>query len=75
MPIIGSFFRNETFPPNWHRAASPVTGGVHGAIVNKLLSTLPFVPGRNNEQGVYVTDPAPPAPFNASFVSPSLIQG
>ena len=69
LPIIGSFFRNETFPSNWHRSATPITGNTHGVIVTELLSALPFVPGRNNEQGVYSAYPAPPAPFNANFVS------
>jgi len=67
LPIIGSFFRNQTFPPNWFRAASPVTGAINGATVNQLLAAIPTPPGRNNAQGVFVADPAPPPPFNSSF--------
>ncbi|KAJ6497551.1 hypothetical protein C8R45DRAFT_983364 [Mycena sanguinolenta] len=64
--IIGSFFRNQTFPPNWFRAASPVSGAINGATVNQLLAAIPIAPGRNNAQGVFVADPAPPPPFNSS---------
>ncbi|KAF7352166.1 Cloroperoxidase [Mycena venus] len=67
LPIIGSFLRNETFPPNWSRAAAPVTGGFNAATVNQILAAIPTPPGRNNAQGVYVADPIPPAPFNSSF--------
>ncbi|KAJ7839218.1 Chloroperoxidase [Mycena olivaceomarginata] len=64
LPIVGSFFRNQTFPQNWFRAASPVTGGESAG---QIEAGVPgFVPGRNNEQGVYVADPPPPAPFNSS---------
>lgn len=65
LPIIGSFFRNQTFPPNWFRAASPVTGAMNGVAVSALLAAVPTPPGRNNAQGVYVADPAPPPPFNS----------
>ncbi|KAJ7935207.1 Chloroperoxidase [Mycena leptocephala] len=67
LPIIGSFFRNQTFPPNWFRAASPVTGAINGATQNQIMAAIPTPPGRNNAQGVYVADPAPPPPFNSSF--------
>ncbi|KAF7351021.1 Cloroperoxidase [Mycena sanguinolenta] len=67
LPIIGSFFRNQTFPPNWFRPASPVTGAINGATVSQLLAAIPTPPGRNNAQGVFVADPAPPPPFNSSF--------
>ncbi|KAJ6491761.1 hypothetical protein C8R47DRAFT_1070751 [Mycena vitilis] len=67
LPIIGSFFRNQTFPQNWFRAASPVTAAINGATVNALLAAVPTLPGRNNARGVYVADPAPPPPFNSSF--------
>ncbi|KAJ7336752.1 hypothetical protein DFH08DRAFT_813075 [Mycena albidolilacea] len=65
LPIFGSFFRNQTFPQNWFRAASPVTGGESAG---QIEAGVPgFVPGRNNEQGVYVADPPPPpAPFSSS---------
>ncbi|KAJ7169181.1 Chloroperoxidase [Mycena crocata] len=67
LPIVGSFFRNQTFPPNWFRAASPVTGSVVAAHVAQLVTGVPVAPGRNKAQGVYVADPAPPPPFNSSF--------
>ncbi|KAJ7270078.1 hypothetical protein B0H12DRAFT_824095 [Mycena haematopus] len=67
LPIIGSFFRNQTFPPNWFRAASPVTGSINGATVSQIIAAVPTPPGRNNAQGVYTADPAPPPPFNSSF--------
>ncbi|KAJ7363822.1 hypothetical protein DFH08DRAFT_1072732 [Mycena albidolilacea] len=67
LPIVGSFFRNQTFPPNWFRAAQPVTGAINGATVNQILAEIPTPPGRNDDHGVYVADPAPPPPFNSSF--------
>ncbi|KAF7362323.1 Cloroperoxidase [Mycena venus] len=67
LPIIGSFFRNQTFPPNWFRPATPVTGAINGAVVNEIMASVPTTPGRNNAQGVYEADPAPPPPFNSSF--------
>ena len=68
LPIIGSFFRNQTFPQNWFRSASLVTASSQGAIVSQLHSGIPLLPGRNNAQGVFVADPPPPPPFNSSFV-------
>ncbi|KAJ7713379.1 Chloroperoxidase [Mycena metata] len=67
LPIIGSFLRNQTFPPNWFRAGAPVTGTVLGPHAAAIQAALPFPPGRNNAQGVYVLDPLPPAPFNSSL--------
>ncbi|KAJ6529360.1 hypothetical protein B0H19DRAFT_1274391 [Mycena capillaripes] len=65
LPIVGSFFRNQTFPQNWFRAASPVSGAESAG---EIFAGVPgLVPGRNNEQGVYVADPPPPAPFNSSI--------
>jgi hypothetical protein len=67
LPIIGSFFRNQTFPQNWFRAGVPVTGAINGPTVTEILDAIPVAPGRNNAQGVYVADPPPPPPFNSSF--------
>ncbi|KAJ7496829.1 Chloroperoxidase [Mycena latifolia] len=67
LSIIGSFFRNQTFPPNWFRAANLVTGAINAATVSQLLDGVGVPPGRNDAQGVYVADPAPPPPFNSSF--------
>ncbi|KAJ7027363.1 hypothetical protein C8F04DRAFT_1103435 [Mycena alexandri] len=65
LPIVGSFFRNQTFPQNWFRAATPVSGSESAG---QIFAGVPgIVPGRNNEQGVYVADPPPPAPFDASM--------
>ncbi|KAJ7261563.1 hypothetical protein C8J57DRAFT_1336514 [Mycena rebaudengoi] len=65
--IINSFFRNQTFPPNWFRAAKLVTSAINGATQAQLMDAVPVAPGRNNAQGVYVADPAPPPPWNSSF--------
>ncbi|KAJ7599079.1 Chloroperoxidase [Mycena floridula] len=60
MPIVGSFFRNQTFPPNWFRAASPRSANFTGIASAQVLAGVGKPPGRNNEQGVYVADPLPP---------------
>ncbi|KAJ7935205.1 Chloroperoxidase [Mycena leptocephala] len=67
LPIVGSFFRNQTFPPNWFRPATPLTGAINGATQALIMAAIPTPPGRNNAHGVYVADPAPPPPFNSSF--------
>ncbi|KAK7057640.1 Cloroperoxidase [Favolaschia claudopus] len=67
LPIIASFFRNQTFPRNWFRAASPVTGAIINATVSQIKAAIPTSPGRNNAQGMFVADPDPPPPFNSSF--------
>ncbi|KAF9005756.1 hypothetical protein BDZ89DRAFT_1145091 [Hymenopellis radicata] len=60
--IISSFFMNQTFPENWHRAAAPVLGG---SVPGEIAAALPqVVPGHNDENGVFVADPPAPAPFN-----------
>ncbi|KAJ7595404.1 hypothetical protein C8J56DRAFT_1159892 [Mycena floridula] len=64
MLTFGSFFRNESFPPNWYRAPSPQFANVTGAVGAQVIAGLGQVPGRNNAQGVYVADPIPPAPFD-----------
>ncbi|KAJ7204098.1 Chloroperoxidase [Mycena pura] len=66
LPIIESFLRNQTFPQNWFRAGAPV-GAVLGPPTAAIVAALPFPPGRNSAQGVYVADPLPPAPFNNSL--------
>jgi hypothetical protein len=54
---MGSFFRNQTFPQNWHRRPSTagfdIVGEYAGVIEEVNLSILP---GANNDQGVYVVD-------------------
>ncbi|KAJ7592141.1 Chloroperoxidase [Mycena floridula] len=65
-PIISSFFRNQTFPKNWFRATSLVTGPVNSATVNQLFPGVGVAPGRNNEHGVYVADVSPPTLVNVT---------
>ncbi|KAJ7588830.1 Chloroperoxidase [Mycena floridula] len=67
LPIISSFFRNQTFPQNWFRPTSLFVGTINGPAIAQISSALGIAPGRNNEQGVYVADPPPPAPFNVSL--------
>ncbi|KAJ7271644.1 hypothetical protein C8J57DRAFT_1319447, partial [Mycena rebaudengoi] len=63
--IITSFFMNQTFPENWFRAASPVLGS---PIPAQIAAALPnWIPGHNDENGVFVADPQAPAPFNISL--------
>ncbi|KAJ7860638.1 Chloroperoxidase [Mycena leptocephala] len=62
--IITSFFMKQTFPENWFRAAAPVLGST---IPGQIAAALPeWVPGHNDENGVFVADPQAPAPFNIS---------
>ncbi|KAJ7282211.1 Chloroperoxidase [Mycena rebaudengoi] len=62
--IITSFFMDQTFPENWFRAAAPVLGS---PIPAQIAAALPqWVPGRNDENGIYVPDPPAPPPFNIS---------
>ncbi|KAJ7572910.1 Chloroperoxidase [Mycena floridula] len=65
-PIISSFFRNQTFPKNWFRATSLVTGSVNSAAVNQLFPGVGVAPGRNNEHGVYVVDVSSPTLANVT---------
>ncbi|KAJ7738021.1 Chloroperoxidase, partial [Mycena olivaceomarginata] len=60
---VASVFAND-LPENWFRAASPVLGS---PIPAQIVAALPeWVPGHNNENGVFVADPPAPAPFNIS---------
>ncbi|KAF9052203.1 Cloroperoxidase [Hymenopellis radicata] len=67
LDIISSFFRDQKFPDNWFRAAVPVVAATNGATVAELFSGVGVQPGRNNDQGVFVADPPPPAPFNTGL--------
>ncbi|KAJ7588965.1 Chloroperoxidase [Mycena floridula] len=67
LPIISSFFRNQTFPKNWFRATSLVTGAVNSPTVAQLFAGVGFAPGRNNEQGAYVADSPPPGLVNVTL--------
>ncbi|KAJ6521534.1 hypothetical protein DFH09DRAFT_1331107 [Mycena vulgaris] len=54
----------ELHSKSWHRAAAPVLGS---PIPAEAMAALPeWVPGHNDENGVFVADPKPPAPFNIS---------
>ncbi|KZT41685.1 Cloroperoxidase [Sistotremastrum suecicum HHB10207 ss-3] len=57
--ILGSFFRNQTFPPNWHRRGSPGDFTVNQNTAAAILSAHPLVPGTNKD-GVWTPD----APLN-----------
>ncbi|KAJ7266285.1 Chloroperoxidase [Mycena rebaudengoi] len=62
--IMTSFLMDEKFPDNWFRNGSPMQGL---SIPAQIAAALPqWVPGRNDENGVFVADPPAPAPFNIS---------
>ncbi|KAJ7278697.1 Chloroperoxidase [Mycena rebaudengoi] len=66
LSTIGSFLRNQTFPPNWHRAAAPVTGAdILATSTPVFLELAPFA-GHNDAQGNFVPD-APPARAGCGF--------
>ncbi|KAJ7575171.1 Chloroperoxidase [Mycena floridula] len=67
LPIISSFFRNQTFPKNWFRATTPVTGPINSATVNQLFPGVGVAAGRNNEKGVYVADAPIPGLVNVTL--------
>ena len=54
---MGSFFRNQTFPENWHRRAIAGGGDIVAEYIEAIYSIHPtVVPGENNAEGVYVPD-------------------
>jgi len=54
---MGSFFRNQTFPQNWHRRANAAGFGIVGEYAGMIQGVHPeVVPGANNDQGVYVPE-------------------
>lgn len=59
VPVMGSFFRNQTFPENWHRRNSTATFGDINDSVIPLLSAHPIPAGVNDANGNYVLDPVP----------------
>ncbi|KAJ7290579.1 Chloroperoxidase [Mycena rebaudengoi] len=63
---IGSFLRNQSFPPNWHRAAAPVTGAILSQTSSQLAAAIPIFAGHNDAEGNFVPDTPPPAPFDAN---------
>jgi len=71
---MGSFFRNQTFPKNWHRrgnaAGFDIVGEYAGVIQEYHLEVLP---GANNDQGVYVADNiTEPCPLYDNLASDNL---
>ncbi|KAF7309085.1 Cloroperoxidase [Mycena kentingensis (nom. inval.)] len=67
LQIVGSFFRNQTFPDNWFRSAGTLNATAVGIVAAQINSAIATPAGRNNAQGVFVLDPPPPAPWNSSF--------
>ncbi|KZT31907.1 Cloroperoxidase [Sistotremastrum suecicum HHB10207 ss-3] len=59
-PVMGSFFRNQTFPDDWYRRSSPGDINLIGEGVDQILSAHPIAPGANDANGNYVLD----APLN-----------
>jgi hypothetical protein len=69
---MGSFFRNQTFPQNWHRRAVPGDGSLVARGIALIHGIHPeIVPGANNADGVYVPDNV----TEFSDVGPFLNQG
>ncbi|KAJ7574831.1 hypothetical protein C8J56DRAFT_901764 [Mycena floridula] len=64
LPVISSFFRNQTFPKNWFCATSLVT---RAPTVSPLFSGVSVAPGKNKEHDVYVADPSPPTLVNVTL--------
>jgi len=56
---MGSFFRNQTFPENWHRRASPGALDLIGTDATEILAAHPIVPGANDANGNFVADTLP----------------
>ncbi|KAJ6598139.1 Chloroperoxidase [Mycena vulgaris] len=62
--IMTSFLMDQKFPDNWFRNGFPMQGS---SIPAQIAAALPqWVPGCNDENGVFVADPPAPAPFNIS---------
>jgi hypothetical protein len=55
--LTGTFFRNQTFPENWHRRG---TAGTLNQVIEYLgiisRVCLELVPGANDDQGVFKPD-------------------
>ncbi|KAF7296002.1 Cloroperoxidase [Mycena kentingensis (nom. inval.)] len=68
LPVLGSFLRNQTFPMDWFRPATRRTGGEHAdAIMEAVFASGVKVEAGHTENGQYVLEAPPPAPFNASY--------
>ena len=56
---MGSFFRNQTFPKNWHRRSIAAGFNESNDLVIDIFGAHPdpdLVPGANDVEGVYVPD-------------------
>ncbi|KZT33639.1 Cloroperoxidase [Sistotremastrum suecicum HHB10207 ss-3] len=60
-PVMGSFFRNQTFPDDWYRRSSPGNITLIGQGVDEIRNAHPVPPGANAPNGTYVLD----APINS----------
>ncbi|KAJ7263406.1 hypothetical protein C8J57DRAFT_1231276 [Mycena rebaudengoi] len=70
-PVMDQAANPQMFPQNWFQATIPVSGSESAG---QIFAGVPgIVPGRNNEQGVYIANPLPPGPFNASISSRPMI--
>ncbi|KAJ7627233.1 Chloroperoxidase [Roridomyces roridus] len=70
LSTLGSFLRNQTFPPNWNRAPAPVLSKITSTanqVRTAVASNIPLFAGHNDENGNFVPDAPPPAPFNSSI--------
>jgi hypothetical protein len=56
---MSSFFRDQTFPANWHRRSNAGTFDLIGADAIEVFDANPVPPGANNASGAYVTDALP----------------
>ena len=54
---MGSFFRNQTFPENWHRLPFPGTLDFITDSGDTIFNAHPIDPGANDANGNYVIDP------------------
>ncbi|KDQ53210.1 hypothetical protein JAAARDRAFT_210155 [Jaapia argillacea MUCL 33604] len=57
VPVMNSFFRNETFPEGWYRRATPFTFAGVITAAGQIEAPHPVPAGAKNSSGVYVTDP------------------
>ena len=55
---MGSFFRNQTFPANWHRHDGPA--GINGLVDVEVGPHPEVVPGMNGPDGKYIPDTVDP---------------
>jgi len=59
VPIVKSFFQNQTFPPNWHRRDGAASFEIIAKDADIVRFGAPVLPGVNGPDGKYVLDPLP----------------